>query len=206
MARKRKSGQRTKSGRLSRSTEAKRIPPNDRVLEAETRFAPFQGGKAGQWIKAPIGRAWAVGLLDGYDVDAAALRDAGLGYAERYWSHWSSTGPSSNCVAGYDGSTGGRGSSDEAQARGERLFNALDQAVTDTGHASRQAVQELTVDCHWFPMDDPPWLARLINERLLRARRPVCGELPRYGDAQRLELAIHGLLAIVAGSVRKRAA
>jgi hypothetical protein len=207
MGRKRKNGLRTsKSNRLSRAKTAQWDYGNERMVELEQRFAPFQDGKAGQWIKSPIGRAWAVGLLDGFDVDAAALRDAGLGYAERYWMHWSATGPGTNCVSGYGGASGRSTPSDRAVANRERLFNALDRAVSDCGHRSRAAVQELVVDCHWFPTDDPPWLGRLINERLVRARRGVAGELPRLGDRERLELAIHGLLAIAAGSERRRAA
>lgn len=203
MGRKRKGGAaRTKDGkRLARGRVAWDYG-NDRMVELEHRFAPFQDGKAGQWIKTPIGRAWAVGLLDGFDVDPAAIRDAGLFYAERYWGYW----PAAATVGSYDGEDRrGRSWGDDRDRTG-KVFQALDAAINSSGRASVAAVHELVIDHHWFPLDDPAWLGRLLNERLLRAKRPVAGELPRPGDMERLRLAVDGLLTVVAGGERRYAA
>ena len=93
--RKPKAGPRYKCGKL----RPVRDPGNDRIAALAARFRPFQNGKGDQWVKeSAIGRAWAVGLLDGHDADAAAIRDAGLAYAARYWSYY----PSAVGVSNYD--------------------------------------------------------------------------------------------------------
>jgi hypothetical protein len=171
---------------------------SERLVELHAKFAPFQGGKGAQWAGTPIGRAWLVGLLDGYEADPAAIRDAGLGYAERYWGYYGG-GPK---VGGYEGRQhAGFVAGNGKDSRGER-FNAIDRAIRDAGRASADAVHALVIDCHWFPDDNPPWLDRLINLRLLAKGRPVAGQLPVAGDEQKLIDAIHGLLPIVAGKRR----
>lgn len=200
MGRKRKPGARTPKGRLSRARATAWDYGNDRVMDLIHRFEPFQGGKASQWITTPIGRAWAVGLLDGNDVDPAAIRDAGLDYAERYWGYY----PSPSSVANYEGEDRRGGGWVGEDPRGH-WFKLLDAKLLDAGRSRYNAAQEITVDCHWFPLDNPAWLDRLINERLLRARRPVAGGLPIAGDIDRMRLAISGLLSIVSGGTNRRA-
>lgn len=194
--RKAKPGARYRCGKL----RPVRDPGNDRVVALATRFRPFQDGKADAWVtESAIGRAWAVGLLDGHDADAAAIRDAGLSYAARYWSYY----PSPNGVANYEAEDRrGRGWGDAQDRRGE-VFQRLDAAVRDAGRASYRAVQALVVDTYWFPQDNPPWLDRLINGRLAAAGREVDGAMPIAGDADRLKLAVDGLLAIVRGGRRR---
>lgn len=206
MARKgrpKKKAPRNENGRLARGRAAWDYG-NDRIVELESMFSPFQDGKAGQWIKTPIGRAWAVGLLDGYDADPVALRDAGLNYAARYWGYW----PCGAGVTNYEREDRrGSGWGDGSDPRG-LAFERLDKAVTDAGRASAAALHSLVVDCHWFPLDNPAWLDRLINVRLLSKRRTVSGvlQMPMRGDAETLKLAAQALLAIVAGIERKKAA
>ena len=194
-----KAGERTKGGRLKPAHDY----GNEKVAALLSIFAPFQGGKAGQWVAAsPIGRAWAVGLLDGFDVDPAAIRDAGLSYAARYWGYY----PAPSSVAAYGGeSRKGSSCGDGEDPRGE-TFQRLDLALKGAGRAAYDAVQALVVNGYWAPDENPAWLDRLINERLLRQRgRLDFGALPNRGDIEMLGLAIAGLLTIVQGKRREAA-
>jgi hypothetical protein len=194
----RKDGERFPCGKLRPAIDR----GSDRVIELRAVFRPFHQGKGDQWTGTPIGRAWLVGLLDGFEVDSAAIRDAGLGYAERYWGYY----PSPSSVANYEAQDRrGSGWGDGSDPRGER-FRSLDRAIMDAGRAAYEAAQGLVIDHHWFPDENPAWLDRLINERLLRSGRPVAGELPRSGDVDKLKLAIEGLLTIVAGKRERKAA
>jgi hypothetical protein len=196
----RKSGERFPCGKLRPAIDH----GNDRVVALTSIFRQFQGGKADLWVnESAIGRAWAVGLLDGFDADPAALRDAGLNYALRYWAYWPSVSGTSN----YEGQDrGGKGGGDfSTPDPGGKTFEHLDAAVTAAGRGSRNMLHELCVDLHHFPQQNPPWLDRLINERLVRQGRPVAGQLPIASDFDRLKLAIEGLLTIVAGKRREAA-
>jgi hypothetical protein len=193
--RKKKAGPRFACGKLRPAPDR----GNDRLQALHARFRPFMQGKGDQWAGTPIGRAWLVGLLDGRDADPAAIRDAGLLYGERYWAYW----PAPSGVSNY-GAEDRRGAvwSGGLDPRGDR-FLALDRAVLDTGRPCWEAVQALVVAPQWSPDQGPAWLDRLIAARLLAAGRPVAGaELPRPGDAERLTLAVDGLLAIVSGRRR----
>lgn len=170
---------------------------SERTIDLRARFRSFRDGKADQWAGTPIGRAWIVGLLEGYDVDSAAIRDAGLSYAELYFSHW----PATNAVANYEGQDR-RGSIHTGNERLEILFLAMDAAIGNAGRSSRDAVHNLVIDCHWIPDDNPAWLDRLINERMIRNRQAAVGQLPMQGDIDRLRLAIEGLLSVAAGTRR----
>ena len=193
----RKSGARHACGRLKPA----RDEGSERTMALRLRFRPFQGGKGDQWAGTPIGRAWLVGLLDGHEVDPAAIRDAGLNYAERYWGYWPAPGGVSNYEAEDRRAAPFAGGLDIA---GDR-FQVLDAAVQSAGRASYDAVHSLVVDPHWFPEENPAWLDRLIDARLAAAGRAVTAEPPREGDAQQLHLALEGLLTVVRGR-RRRAA
>jgi len=192
--RKKASGERYPGGRLKPRIDL----GSDRTIDDRARFRVFHSGKGDQWAGTPIGRAWLVGLLDGYEVDAAAIRDAGLAYAELYWSHY----PAPSAVANYEGEDR-RGSHGENDRR-EILFMAMDAAIANAGQASRAAVHDLVIDCHWTTLN-AIWLDRLINERLIRARQAVVGHLPMRGDFERMVLAVQGLLAVAAGTQRRAA-
>ncbi len=195
--RKRKAGERYPSGALKSVIDR----GNDRRQAQDARFSPFQGGKAGQWVsESAIGRAWAVGLLDGFDVDAAALRDAGLNYAARYWGEY----PTNASVSNYEGEDrrGRSGGSPLDRDRRGEIFARLDEAVRDAGREARQALHEMVIDHHWFPECNPGWLDRLINGELVKRKLPVAGMLPMPGDWDRLRLAVSGLLTIAAGKRR----
>lgn len=193
----RKSGARHACGKL----RAVRDEGSERVMALRLRFRPFQGGKGDQFAGTPIGRAWLVGLLDGHEADPAAIRDAGLNYAERYWSYW----PAPGGVCNYEAEDRrGAPFAGGLDVTGDR-FQALDAAVKSAGRASYDAVHSLVVDHHWFPEESPAWLDRLVNARLAAVGRTGVGELPREEDAERLKLAVEGLLTLVRGR-RRRAA
>jgi hypothetical protein len=179
---------------------------SDHVQLIRARFRKFHDGKCDQQVFDPIGRAWAVGLLENDRVDPAALRDAGRNYAAAYWGYY----PSVAGVAGYGGkdragSGGDRHSEIRPDPRGVR-FETLDGQLGDTGRRSYAAAQSLCLDHYWFPDNNPAWLDRLINDRLVAARVPVGGELSRCGDAEYMAAALDGLLALAEGLVRRRAA
>jgi hypothetical protein len=194
--RKRKAGDRFPGGKLralfDRGTE--------RVTENRARFTRFHDGKAEQQVFDPIGRAWAVGLLENDLVDPAALRDAGRNYASRYWGYY----PSVVGVANYESDNRRGHSGGGADPCGEQ-FQRLDAMLRSAGRNAYDAAQSLCLDFYWFPDDDPLWLGRLINEKMLRARLPVVGFLPRRGDHAMIDLAVEGLLAITATSSRMAA-
>lgn len=190
--RKRKTGDRFPGGRLRAVYDR----GNERIIINRARFARFHDGKAEQQVFDPIGRAWAVGLLENDQVDPAALRDAGRNYAARYWGYY----PEVAGVANYEGEDRRGGNSAVGEDPRGELFQRLDALLQSAGRQAYSAAQSLCLDQHWFPDDDPMWLARLINERLLRARMPVAGQLPTSTDRQMLILALQGLLAITGTS------
>ena len=198
--RSRKTGTRHKCGKLATGHDY----GNDRAQAHRVLFAIFQGGKADQQVHDPIGRAWAVGLLDGNDVDGAAIRDAGREYAARYWTHY----PNPERVANYEGEDrrGEPGGSYlDPDPRGER-FMALDDALLSAGRPAYDAMRSMCLDHYHFPDEHPAWLDRLINERRVKAGLAVAGYLPKPGDTECLRLAVTALLAIVAGTKKRRAA
>jgi hypothetical protein len=193
----RKDGNRTKGGILSRIQAHDK--GNDRVVAMREVFKVFQGGKASQQVYDPIGRAWAVGLLDNDRFDPAVLRSAARDYGERYWGHYPSTAGTANYT---QESRAGCGWGDMADPRGEK-FQLLDKALLDAGRQAYDAVHNIVVDYHWFPDDNPDWLGRMINERLMRAKVAVCGQLETAGDAAILARALDGLIALAEGTKRK---
>lgn len=186
--RKRKSGERFPGGQLRPSFDR----GTERVQALRQRFSAFEGGKGGDHVGDPIGRAWIVGLLENPYVDPAALRDAGRQYAARYWGYWPATVGVGNYLAE---TRKGGGFGDGEDPRGE-TFRRLDRLLVDAGSAAHDAVQSLCLDRYWLPDDDPPWVARLINKRMIQSRQPVAGQLPVDADWRHLAAAIEGLLAL----------
>ena len=193
-----KPGKRTKSGK--RITTAPFDHGADHVRRLRERFARFQDGKAGEQVFDPIGRAWAVGLLENDRIDPAVLRDAGRDYAARYWGYYPSAGGVSNYEqedrrgkgAGWDG---------REDPAGER-FRALDARLKNAGRQAYEAAQSLCLDFYWFPDDNPAWLDRLINARLIAAGTAAAGQLAGPADAARIGAALAGLLALAEGAKR----
>jgi hypothetical protein len=199
-----RSGRPTKSGKRRKGGKRISVAPFDHgaehVQRLRARFARFQDGKAGQQVFDPIGRAWAVGLLENDRIDPAVLRDAGRDYARRYWSYY----PSAVGVADYlDEDRRGRVEawSEGADPGGER-FQKLDAQLKNAGRASYDATQSLCLDFYWFPDDNPAWLDRLIGARLIAAQGAAGGQLGRQADAAMVRAALEGLLALAEGAKR----
>jgi hypothetical protein len=194
-----KSGRRLKSGRRAE------IEPFDHgaehVQRRRERFARFQDGKAAQQVFDPIGRAWAVGLLENDRIDPAVLRDAGRDYAARYWGYYPWAVGVSNYLDEDRGRGGGLGAGEDPG--GER-FKALDARLKDAGRISYDAAQSLCIDFYWFPDDNPAWLDRLINARLTAAEVAAAGPPAMPGDAAIMQAALAGLLALADGKTGVR--
>jgi len=194
-----RAGRPSKPGRRTRRGKRISTPAFDRgaahVQRLRDRFARFQDGKAGQQVFDPIGRAWAVGLLENARTDPAVLRDAGRDYAALYWGYYPSVGGVSNYQAEDRRGAVWSGGEDPA---GER-FQRLEARLKDAGRASREAAQSLCLDFYWFPDDNPAWLDRLINARLAAAGAAAAGTPGSEADAARLRAAVEGLLALAEG-------
>jgi hypothetical protein len=197
-----RTGRPTKSGRRTKSGKRISAAPFDHgaehVQRLRGRFSRFQDGKATQQVFDPIGRAWAVGLLENEWIDPAVLRDAGRDYAGRYWGYY----PCAIGVANYlneDRRGGGSGWGHGEDPGGER-FQKLDAALKNAGRTSYDAAQSLCLDFYWFPDDNPAWLDRLINARLTGGHGALGGEFRRAGDAATMRAAVEGLLALAEGA------
>lgn len=190
-----KAGRRTKGGK--RIAAAPFDHGAEHVQRLRDRFSRFQDGKAAQQLFDPIGRAWAVGLLENERIDPAVLRDAGRDYAARYWNYYPCAGGVSNYL---DEDRRGRGGApaDGEDPGGER-FRKLDAQLKDAGRLSYGAAQSLCLDFYWFPDDNPAWLDRLINARLLAAQAAVAAPPGTPADAAIMHAALGGLLALAEG-------
>ena len=187
-----KSGKRRKGG--TRATAAPFDHGAEHVQRLRARFARFQDGKAGQQVYDPIGRAWAVGLLENERIDPAMLRDAGRDYALRYWAYY----PAPDSVANYqDDIRTGRGWGTAEDPGGER-FRQLEARLKHAGRASCEAAQSLCLDYYWFPDDNPAWLGRLVELRLAAAPG-AAGQGARAADEATMRAALEGLLALAEG-------
>lgn len=212
MGRARKSGKRTKGGRLSRAVSAllERNPPNERILERRALFAfvrkpaaKRQDGRDGEIdseVCDGIGQLCALGLLDNHGFDPVELRDRGRLYAELYWHRYTATAPITGSVERSDRSTGGY---DGVTAR-DRLFEKMDGALD--GQVERAAVMSLVVDPMWGD-DIVPWAQALIAEALLK-RKCIPNEMvfPTLNDREMLNACVRGLCAIVDGALPQRRA
>ena len=189
-----KSGKRHKCGKLIRAT------PFDHGAEhvtiARARFARFHDGKATQQVHDPIGRAWAVGLLENHRFDPAVLRDAGRDYADRHFRYF----PGASGVANYEGDDRRAGFDSRTDDPTGEWYNRIDGMMRDAGFTAYRAAQSLCTECYWTPDNNPPWLERLINDRLAKAGVPVFGQLSVGGDMETARQAIYGLLALCEGT------
>lgn len=183
----RKAGARRKDGRLA-------IQPRDYgnivVQQRRASFEIFQGGKADQQVYDAIGRAWAVGLLDGQNVDAAMLRDKGRQYAELFAAVYAGTAVKTGGMEPRVPGTG-EGSMDDPTGR---MFARLDELARAAGSKERLAMRKLCVE--GSPDENPCWLDRLIMAKIARVR-PI--EQPMLRDRMIMAQAIVSLVAMVEG-------
>lgn len=171
--RKRSNGKRTADGkRLSRARAAvaEQFPErgaNGQTQRQQDRFRPFAGPSSIGFEMTCLGRLLLVGAFDGLEVAPDAIFNALQEYGRGYWGHYPSPRVSDYAreVRGKDGD----GEWNMPDPAGN-WFEALDETLRSAGHQTRRAVHSVTVDLHWFPDDDAPWAARIVNSRILHKR------------------------------------
>lgn len=171
---------------------------NERVQQRREAFKVFQGGKASDQIGDPIGRAWAVGLLDGTPFDSAVLRDIGRRYAQLHSIVYRQT----QCAVADHDRVRGTGAGNDNDHTGER-FAKLDQLARDAGSKQRLAMRKLCVD--GSPDENPLWLDRLIFEEVWNAsiraegKKPCPDTMAFPRDRMIMSQALAALVAMVEG-------
>lgn len=206
----RKSGKRTKSGRLSRSklALAERNPPADYIIERRNLFSfvtPTKGpdGRAGeidQDICDGIGQLHALGLLDMHGFDGKDLRDAGRFYGEHYWNRYRETAPKTGKYERQDKSM----SAYLGETAADRRFDRMDEVLR--GH-ERSVLMSLVVDKAWGD-EIVPWAQSLIDEALIERSRVRKGvvRFPDMNDRAMLEACVRALCLIFDGGMEMRRA
>ena len=207
----RKSGKRSKSGRLSARGQFSTVEPSERVLERRAVFNFVQlppdlrqdgrNGEIDSEVSDGIGQLCAVGLLDGHGHEARTLRDHGRMYGLLYWKRTPGPKPGSSQYERSSRSTG----TSLAETPAESLFKKLDDSL---GGWERAVVMSLVADKNWTD-EIVPWANGLIAERLLEMGRipprwmePII--LPTVMDREYLNACIRGLCQLVDGALPSR--
>jgi hypothetical protein len=202
MGRPKKSGKRTKTGRLATVHDY----GNAKVQSRAELFRHF-GGDSGRGTEMTCaGRLMLVGALDGLEFDPSVCLQALQNYAFAYWGHYHG-GPK---IATYERQDRGQDNSthDDPDMAGE-WFDRIDELLRDMGHSVRMAVHDCTVNRHWFPDEDADWAARIINSRMVDKRLlPSSVEQACDSDWAMLELLRLGAQALARGTgqAQRRAA
>lgn len=150
--RKRKAGNRTRSGRLSRAgVPAVRIDRGNPRAELRTELYGTNGSDA-------IGRAYERGLL-GSGQDAKAMLDTARAIHRAYWA-WYATGPIRCALADRTGSAVEH--DEDRERKQERWLNDMIRTAERGGRAVRVLFDQLVVDIH--PDEGPAWLQRIIDK------------------------------------------
>lgn len=188
----RKAGARNAKGRLILLPDRGNI----RVQARATAFARFQSGRADQQVADQIGRAWAVGLLDGLDYDPAILRDIGRRYGGLYWHEFATLAPKTGQLERRD-----RSAANDArwEDRPGDYFARLDALARSAGREAVAAMHGLCVDGWWFPDTNAPWVERLINAAIRDAGGHPSGDIAGPSDRERMAAAAEALVMMVEG-------
>jgi hypothetical protein len=166
-------------------------------------FAIFQEGKAGNELGDPIGKAWAAGLLEGFAADSQAMRDAGRDFGQLWRRCYGDLDIRNFGSERLAVSRGPRPGSYGTTNASERRFERMKDIVAAHPRNTREAFYGLCVD--YQDSDNlPPFVERLINEKLVLKGRPAAGTMPIRGDRERLERAAELLEALVAGEGKDR--
>ena len=207
---KKKAGQRTAKGRLSRAklALATRNPPCDYIIERRNLFSfvtPTKGpggrnGEIDQDICDGIGQLHCLGLLDGHGHDPKDMRDAGRFFGEHYWSRYRETAPKTGKYERTDKSV----SAYLGETAADRRFDRMDDCLT--GY-ERSVLMSLVVDTAWGD-EIIPWAQGLIDEALGKRGRFRKGVIrfPDMNDRAMLEALIRALVLIVDGGMEMRRA
>lgn len=174
--------------------------------ERERLFAKAASAPHMAQRKDPIGRAWFEGLLEGYGVDSAVLRELGREYGGLYWGELKKLDAS---IGGYDEMLGRSNIKRTFQMPGlsggaEKRFDKFENALLPLGHEVRKCLQKLCADDIWWS-NGPAWLDRCINSHRQGRRDrgeksdPPFGDMARGCDLDILNRAISGLCALATG-------
>jgi len=193
----RKAGARNAKGRLILLPDRGNI----RVQARHAAFARFQGGRADQQVVDQIGRAWAAGLLDGFEQDSAILRDIGRRYGGLYWHEFAALAPKTGQLERHDRGTASGASWHDNPGE---YFARLDRLARDAGREAVAAMHGLCVDGWWFPDTHAPWVERLINSAIRDAGGHPLGELATAADRARMAGAASCLAAMVDGRMERQ--
>lgn len=147
--RKRKTGRRTPSGRLSRAGQVKRITGNEKA-EAVKLLYGSNGAD-------PIGRAYERGLL-GSGNDAKAMLDTARAIFRAYWAFYAN-GPVRCPLADRNGAAAEQ--EVERERRQEHWLNEMLERAGKGGSPCRTLFDELVIDIN--PDAGPTWLDRIID-------------------------------------------
>jgi len=188
----RKAGARNAKGRLILLPDRGNI----RVQARAAAFAGFQSGRADQQVIDQIGRAWAVGLLDGFGIDPVMLRDIGRRYGGLYWHQFAAMAPKTGQWERRDRTAANDGRWEDNPGE---YFARLDALARNAGRDAVAAMHGLCVDGWWFPDTNAPWVERLINSALRDAGGHPLGDLAGPSDRVRLTAAAEALAAMVEG-------
>lgn len=205
---KRKNGQRTKSGRLSRAKGGPADPRkawdygNPRVVARRELFdcMAIKGGKAVDQVFDGIGQLWALDFLDGHGLDGDTLRDAGRKYAELYWGYY----PGGPSISNYDQRTRSSDSGEIPPASKRDLYFAkLDLYLPRPSH-ERDALFDLVIDPHNGD-SIAHWAEAIVKYELLkRGRVSSHMRFPDGNDYALLGAAVRALCALVDGQMPNR--
>lgn len=188
----RKAGMRNAKGRLIAQPDRGNI----RVQARAAAFACFQSGRADQQVTDQIGRAWAVGLLDGFGIDPAMLRDIGRRYGGLYWHEFAAMAPGTGQWERRDRTTANNAAWDDKPGE---YFARLDALARNAGHEAVAAMHALCVDGWWFPDTNAPWVERLINAAIRDTGAHPLGDLAGPADRARIAAAAEALVAMAEG-------
>lgn len=149
MGRKRKTGKRTESGRLSRAA-------HDRGADKTAEKFSIYGTDGAD----PIGRAYVKGLL-GHGQDAKTLLDTSRAIFRAYWA-WYEVGPI-NCTLADRKSGAWVDNDSDREARQEEWLNRMLSYAGKQGHNRRTWFDELVINIQ--PDHGPAWLDRIISRQ-----------------------------------------
>jgi hypothetical protein len=206
----RKDGPRKHDGSLERG---KFTPAPDHILARRKAFSfvsPTSGpdGRAGeidQDVCDGIGQLHALGMLDGYPIDALELRNIG-----REWRDWFVS-----LLRRQGFKSGGYERMDKAREREPKASERMDRMDDALSGYERMACMSLLIDpiVGSWPQgeEEAPWVRSIVSEGLLKRHRVVAFvRMPDANDYALLQAAIRGLFALhdagMSGRYEKRAA
>lgn len=196
MARPRKSGKRTKSGRLI----TPRDYGNDIVQARRALFdcMSIKNGKAADQVFDGIGQLWALDFLDGHHLDSELMRDTARKYGERYWKRNADKAP--KCSKGERSSHSRPNPHD---THGDIIF---ERWIDDLPVYERQVLEHVVVD-HWFSDGRAGFVNRLVgtelaNRGLFLSSEPIA--LSTAHDRDLLEALLRALFILVDGALPAR--